>query len=80
MRNNVLYYITGFSVVIAFLWCIWILAYHDIPEKNRELFIHILGIIDGAFVGGMVASFFGSSKRDHEATSPPAAPTEQPQQ
>lgn len=78
MRNNILYYITGLSVVIAFLWCIFILAYQDIPEKNRELFIHILGIIDGAFVGGMVASFFGSSKSDHEqkSTSAPAPPAE----
>lgn len=65
-KGNILYYLTGFAVLIAFMWCIYILAYHQIPEPNRDLFIHMLGMIDGAFVGGLVASFFGSSKREHE--------------
>lgn len=65
-KGNILYYLTGFVVLTSFLWCIAILAYHEIPKENRELFVHLLGIIEGAFVGGMVASFFGSSKREHE--------------
>lgn len=65
-KGNILYYLTGLAVTGSFIWCVYILAYHEIPEANRDLFIHMLGMIDGAFVGGMVASFFGSSKREHE--------------
>jgi hypothetical protein len=66
MRTNILYYITGFSVIIVFLFVVGVLAFHEVPEHNRELFIHLLGIIEGAFVSGLVATFFGSSKRDHD--------------
>lgn len=66
MKGNPLYYATGLSVIISFLFAILVLAFHTIPEENRELFIHILGIIEGAFVGGVVSSFFGSSKKEHE--------------
>lgn len=65
-KGNILYYMTGFSLITAFMWCLFILGYHRIPEENRELFIHMMGMIDGAFVSGLVASFFGSSKKDHE--------------
>lgn len=65
-KTNIMYLLTGLSILFSFLFCIWILAFHDIPEGNRELFIHVLGMIDGAFVGALVATFYGSSKKDHE--------------
>lgn len=78
-KGNILYYLTGISVIAAFMWCLFILGYHDIPEQNRELFIHMLGMIDAAFVGGLVASFFGSSKKEHEVgTTTEITKTEQP--
>jgi len=66
MKGNVLYFATGFSVIFSFLVIVAVLAFHDIPKDNRELFIHLMGIIEGSFVGGLVASFFGSSKKEHE--------------
>lgn len=66
MKGNPLYYATGLAVISAFVFIVLVLAFHEIPETNRELFIHLMGIIEGAFVGGLVASFFGSSKKEHE--------------
>lgn len=66
MKGNPLYYATGLAVITVFMFVVLILAFHEIPETNRELFIHLMGIIEGAFVGGLVSSFFGSSKKEHE--------------
>lgn len=68
MKGNPLYYATGLAVIGAFVFVALVLAFHEIPKENRELFIHLMGIIEGAFVGGVVASFFGSSKKEHEHT------------
>lgn len=65
-KPTLLYLMTGISVIFAFNFVVWVLAFHEIPKENRELFIHLLGIIEGAFVGGLVATFFGSSKREHD--------------
>lgn len=70
-KHTVLYTLTGFSVIGSFLFVAWVLAFHQIPEHNRELFIHLMGIIEGAFVGGLVATFFGSSKKEHEDQEQP---------
>lgn len=68
-KTNIMYLLTGLSILFSFLFCIWVLAFHEIPSNNRELFIHVLGMIDGAFVGALVATFYGSSKKDHELGS-----------
>lgn len=68
MKGNPLYYATGLAVIGAFIFVAWVLAFHEIPDTNRELFIHLMGIIEGAFVGGIVSSFFGSSKKEHDHT------------
>lgn len=65
-KPTLLYIMTGLSVIAAFNFVVWVLAFHEVPKENRELFIHLLGIIEGAFVGGLVATFFGSSKREHD--------------
>lgn len=67
LKHNLLYILTGLSILASFGFSLWVLAFHEIPENNRELFVHVLGMIDGAFVGALVATFFGSSKKDHEA-------------
>jgi hypothetical protein len=69
LKHNLLYILTGLSILGSFGFSVWVLAFHEIPDNNRELFIHVLGMIDGAFVGALVATFFGSSKKDHEPTT-----------
>jgi hypothetical protein len=60
-KKDSLYYATGFTTLAAFLLVILAMLFHAIPEANREIFIHVLGIIEGAFVGNMVNYFFGGS-------------------
>lgn len=65
--RNILYYCTGFSVILSYLFVQFVIAFIDIPDHNRDIFIHLLGIIEGSFVTGLVGTFFTSSKREHEA-------------
>ncbi len=55
---------TGWAVILAFLFCVVAIIFQEVPERNKEIFIHLLGIIEGAFVGGMVFYYFGASKKD----------------
>lgn len=66
--EHVLKFFTGGGTVLAFLWVVYALTFVQIPEANREIFIHMVGIIEGAFVGGLVSYFFGSSRKEHELT------------
>lgn len=68
-RKDLLYQATGFTVLGAFAIMILALLFHEIPEANRELIVHVLGIIEGAFVGNLVNYFFGGSmeqQKKHE--------------
>lgn len=66
LKHNMLYILTGLTILGSFIFSLWVLAFHEIPQGNRELFIGVIGLVDGAFIGGLVATFFGSSKKDHE--------------
>lgn len=63
MKRGWLYQATGYTVLISWFLVIFALVFHEVPESNREIFIHLLGIIEGAFVGNMVNHFFGSSSK-----------------
>lgn len=70
MKRGWLYQATGYTVLISFLFVIVCLIFISIPEANREIFIHALGIIEGAFVGNLVNHFFGSSSKGKEPDKP----------
>lgn len=61
MKRGWLYQATGYTVLTSWFIVIMALVFREIPEANREIFIHLLGIIEGAFVGNLVNHFFGSS-------------------
>ena len=61
LKRGWLYQATGYTVLASFLFVIVALIFISIPEANREIFIHALGIIEGAFVGNLVNHFFGSA-------------------
>lgn len=65
--RNILYYCTGFAIILSYGYVLIVIAFVEIPKENKEIFIHILGIIEGSFVTGLVGTFFTSSKREHEA-------------
>lgn len=65
-KTNFLYYATGITIIVVFAFVVGVLAFKTIPPENKELFIHLLGIVEGAFLTGLVSTFFGSSKKDHD--------------
>lgn len=69
-RKEWLYQATGYTVLASFLLVIVCLVFVRIPEENKELFIHTLGIVEGAFVGNLVNHFFGSSTNEKNDDKP----------
>lgn len=70
LKRGWLYQATGYTVLASFLFVIVALIFISIPEANREIFIHALGIIEGAFVGNLVNHFFGSSSKISKQETP----------
>lgn len=65
-KRGWLYQATAYTILIAFLFTNAALVFIPIPEENRDIFIHIVGIIDAAFIGNLVNHFFGSSQPKQE--------------
>ena len=64
---DLMFYLSGIIGLGAFGFCVYALIYVAIPEANRELFIHMLGIIEGIAIS--IFSFhFGSSKSSKDKT------------
>jgi hypothetical protein len=61
-KTDWLHIATGATVIISFLFSVIAIIFQEVPSNNKEIFIHLLGIIEGAFVGGMVFYYFGASK------------------
>lgn len=65
-KRGWLYQATGYTVLCSFIVIVISLICIEIPTGNRELFIHIIGLVEGAFVGNLVNHFFGSSQPKQE--------------
>lgn len=61
-RIDYLMMATGGAVIIGFLFSVVAIIFFEVPKNNKEIFIHLLGMLEGAFVGGMVFYYFGASK------------------
>lgn len=57
--------VTGLVMLCVFSFLVNQLVTHELPEANREIVIHILGIIEGA-VMAIVTYYYGSSKGSQE--------------
>jgi uncharacterized membrane protein len=60
-RIDLLKTIVCLVVLYVFVMMVNRLLKEAIPEENREIIIHLLGIVEG-IVGTLVAFYFGSSK------------------
>lgn len=65
-KRGWLYQATGYTVLASFIAIVIALICIEIPTGNRELFIHVIGLVEGAFVGNLVNHFFGSSQPKQE--------------
>jgi uncharacterized protein YacL len=64
-RVDVMKTITGLVMLTVFSFLVRHLVTYELPQANREVIIHILGIIEGA-VMAVVTYYFGSSKGSQE--------------
>ncbi len=63
---DVLYYATGFAIITVFITMSYVVMFLTVPKENAEAFAHLRGMIDGAFVAGLVGYFFVKSKNVKE--------------
>lgn len=60
-----LFNITGAVGLGAFAVIIWAILALDIPEGNKELFIHTIGIVEGVALS-IFGYYFGTSMKDNK--------------
>lgn len=64
---DIIRFATAFTVMFSFFIIVNALIYREIPVENVSILIHVLGIIEGAFMA-IVSYEFGSSKGSKQKT------------
>jgi len=64
-KNDWLFNLTGIVGLGAFAVIIWAILALDIPETNKELFYHLIGIVEGVSLS-IFGYYFGTSMKDNE--------------
>ena len=59
-KFDLMFNLTGLTGLGAFLFIIYAIVYLDIPEHNKEVWIHLIGICEG-IVLSIFGYFFGSA-------------------
>lgn len=66
-KFDLMQYCVGFFVMGLMGAVAYSIMFRAVPVENKELFIHLIGIVEGAFVGGIVQYYYGKSKNDKPA-------------
>jgi hypothetical protein len=64
-KHDWLFNLTGIVGLSAFGVIIWAIIALEIPEENKELFYHLIGIIEGIALS-IYGFYFGTSMKDNE--------------
>lgn len=59
-------FITGLVGLLAFLYLIYIITTQDVPDSNKEIFIHLIGIVEGISLS-IFGYYFGSAIKDNKS-------------
>lgn len=59
-KFDLLFTLTGLIGLGVFVFIVYAIVYLDIPEKNKELFIHLIGIAEGVVLS-IFGYYFGSA-------------------
>lgn len=59
---DLLFNVTGLISLGAFVFIVYAIVYEEIPEENNEVWIHLIGIVEGV-VMSIVMYFFGSTMK-----------------
>lgn len=66
-KFDLMHHATGLTVLSLMVAVAYSIMFRSVPESNKELFSHLIGIVEGAFVGGIVQYYYGKSKNDKPA-------------
>ena len=64
-KNDWLFNITGLVGLGAFAFIIYAIIEIEVPEANKEIFIHGIGIVEGVALS-IFGYFFGTSMKDNQ--------------
>lgn len=64
-KNDWLFSLTGVVGLGAFAVIIWAILALDIPDNNKELFYHLIGIVEGVSLS-IFGYYFGTSMKDND--------------
>ena len=56
--------LTGIIGLLAFAFLVYTVVTTKVPETNKEIFIHMIGIVEGVALS-IFGYFFGSAKKDN---------------
>ena len=59
-RFDFMFYLTGFVGLTVFCFIVYAIVYLQIPEQNKEIWIHLIGISEGVVLS-IFGYYFGSS-------------------
>ena len=59
-KKDLLYNVSGFIGLGVFAFVVYSIVFLDIPASNKEIFIHLIGIVEGVALS-IFGFFFGSS-------------------
>lgn len=60
-----LFNITGLVGLGAFAFLVYIITTVEVPENNKEIFIHLIGIVEGVALS-IFGYYFGTSMKDNK--------------
>jgi len=64
-RFDFLFNLTGLVGLGAFVVIVWAILVLEIPEPNKELFYHLIGIVEGVTLS-IFGYYFGTSMKDNK--------------
>lgn len=59
-KKDILFNVTGFIGLASFVFIVYAIAYLEIAGENKEMFIHLIGIVEGIVIS-IFGYYFGSS-------------------
>jgi hypothetical protein len=59
-KKDLLYNVSGFIGLGVFAFVVYSIIYLEVPKGNKEIFIHLIGIVEGVALS-IFGFFFGSS-------------------
>lgn len=66
-KFDLMFYLTGIVCLATFILIVVAIVYKSVPADNKELFIHLVGLVEGAVLT-IIAYYYGTSKSSKDKT------------